>query len=52
MDPIAGLMTATITYFYLFNIEHIFGVKRLYGTSDSEAIGEIANLLRRGLEPR
>lgn len=52
VDPIAGLMTATLTDFYVFNIERIFGVKRLYGTSDSEAIGEIANLLRRGLEPR
>lgn len=52
VDPVAGLMTATITYFYLFNIQHIFGVKRLYGASDTEAIGTIATLLRRGLEPR
>lgn len=52
VDPIAGLMTATIAYFYLFNIEHVFGVKRLYGTSDKEAIGTIATLLRDGLRPR
>ncbi|MGE0712703.1 MAG: TetR/AcrR family transcriptional regulator [Planctomycetota bacterium] len=52
VDPIAGLMTATIAYFYLFNIEHIFGVRRLYGVSDSEAIGTIAEIFRRGLQPR
>ena len=39
-------------YFYLFNIEHIFGVRRLYGGSDKEAIGEIARLLRDGMRPR
>ncbi|MBX3470337.1 MAG: TetR/AcrR family transcriptional regulator [Planctomycetes bacterium] len=52
VDPIAGLMTATISYFYLFNIEHIFGVRRLYGGSDKEAIGQIARLLRDGMRPR
>lgn len=52
VDPISGLMTATISYFYLFNIEHIFGVRRLYGTSDKDAIGEIARLLRDGMRPR
>jgi AcrR family transcriptional regulator len=52
VDPITGLMTATISYFYLFNIEHIFGVRRLYGTSDKDAIGEIARLLRDGMRPR
>ncbi|RMG08571.1 MAG: TetR/AcrR family transcriptional regulator [Planctomycetota bacterium] len=52
VDPIAGLMTATISYFYLFNIERIFGVRRLYGCSDKQAIADIAALLRRGLEPR
>ena len=48
VDPVAGLMTATISFFYLFNIEHIFGVKRLYGTSDKQAIASISNLLRKG----
>lgn len=52
VDPIAGLMTATIAYFYLFNIEQIFGVKKLYGTSGREAIGTIATLLRDGMRPR
>lgn len=52
VDPISGLMTATISYFYLFNIEHIFGVRRLYGGSDKDAIGEIARLLRDGMRPR
>lgn len=52
VDPISGLMTATISYFYLFNIEHIFGVRRLYGVSDREAIGQIARLLRDGMRPR
>lgn len=52
VDPITGLMTATISYFYLFNIEHIFGVRRLYGGSDREAIGQIARLLRDGMRPR
>jgi AcrR family transcriptional regulator len=52
VDPIAGLMTATISYFYLFNIEFIFGVKRLYGVSDKRAIKDIADVLRWGLEPR
>lgn len=51
-DPIAGVMTATIVYFYLFNIEHIFGVKRLYGSSDKDAISTIATLLRDGMRPR
>lgn len=45
-------MTATIAYFYLFNIEQIFGVKKLYGTSGREAIGTIATLLRDGMRPR
>lgn len=52
VDPITGLMTATISYFYLFNIEHIFGVKRLYGVSDGDAIEGIARLLRDGMRPR
>ncbi len=52
VDPIAGLMTATISFFYLFNIEHIFGVKRLYGTSDKQAISSISTLLRKGLSAR
>jgi AcrR family transcriptional regulator len=52
VDPIAGLMTATISYFYLFNIEHIFGVRGLYGCSDKEAIDGIARLLRDGMRPR
>lgn len=52
VDPIAGLMTATIAYFYLFNIEHIFGVKKLYGTSGRAAIDTIAALLRDGMRPR
>jgi AcrR family transcriptional regulator len=52
VDPIAGLMTATISYFYLFNIEHIFGVRRLYGVSDKDAIEGIARLLRDGMRPR
>ena len=51
-DPIGGLMTATIAYFYLFNIEQIFGVRRLYGTSAKQAIGGIAKLLREGMLPR
>lgn len=52
VDPIAGLMTATISYFYLFNIEHIFGVKRLYGGSDQDAIESISKILRDGMRPR
>lgn len=52
VDPIAGLMTATISYFYLFNIEHIFGVKRLYGGSDQDAIEAISKILRDGMRPR
>lgn len=52
VDPIAGLMTATISYFYLFNIEYIFGVKRLFGMSDKAAIAAISDVLRWGLEPR
>lgn len=52
VDPVAGIMTATISYFYLFNIEQIFGVKRLYGTSDKQAIATIADLLRNGMAPR
>lgn len=52
VDPIAGVMTATIAYFYLFNIEHIFGVKRLYGGSANAAIDTIADLLRNGMAPR
>lgn len=52
VDPIAGLMTATISFFYLFNMERVFGVKRLYGTSDRAAIGTIAQLLRDGMRPR
>ena len=52
VDPISGIMTATIAFFYLFNIERVFGVKRLYGTSDREAITTISRLLREGLLPR
>ena len=52
VDPIAGLMTATIAYFYLFNMEKVFGVERLYGTSDRKAIRTIAQLLRDGMRPR
>jgi AcrR family transcriptional regulator len=52
VDPVAGLMTATIVYFYVFNVEHIFGVKRLYGSSDAKAIDTIATLLREGMLPR
>ena len=52
VDPVAGIMIATISYFYLFNIEQIFGVKRLYGGSDKQAIATIADLLRNGMAPR
>lgn len=52
VDPVTGLMTATIAYFYLFNIQQIFGVKKLYGVSDTQAIHDIAEIFRRGLEPR
>lgn len=52
VDAVAGVMTATISFFYLFNIEHIFGVKRLFGTSDKDAIGTISTLLRDGMLPR
>ncbi|MBL4848409.1 MAG: TetR/AcrR family transcriptional regulator [Planctomycetes bacterium] len=52
VDPITGLMTATISYFYLFNIQQIFGVTKLYGVSDKQAIHDIAEIFRWGLEPR
>ena len=52
VDAVAGMMTATIAFFYLFNIEQIFGVKRLYGTSDRQAIATISTLLREGMAPR
>ncbi|HBP17260.1 MAG TPA: hypothetical protein DEA08_05605 [Planctomycetes bacterium] len=52
VDPIAGLMTATIAYFYLWNIQSIFGVRRLYGGTDQQAIETIAEIFRRGLMPR
>lgn len=52
VDPVTGLMTATISYFYLFNIQQIFGVDQLYGVSDAQAIRDIAEIFRRGLEPR
>lgn len=52
VDPVTGLMTATIAYFYLFNIQQIFGVRKLYGVSDTQAIHDIAEIFRRGLEPR
>jgi len=52
VDPVTGLMTATISYFYLFNIQQIFGVTKLYGVSDKQAIHDIAEIFRRGLEPR
>ena len=52
IDPISGIMTATIAYFYLFNMEYVFGVKDFYGTSHREAIGTIARLLREGMRPR
>jgi AcrR family transcriptional regulator len=51
-DPVGAVMTATICYFYLFNIEHLFGVRRLYGTSDKQAIASISQLLREGMLPR
>lgn len=52
VDPIAGLMTATIAYFYLWNIQSIFGIRRLYGGTDQQAIETIAEIFRRGLMPR
>lgn len=52
VDPVTGLMTATISYFYLFNIQQIFGVTKLYGVSDKQAIHDIAEIFRRGLESR
>lgn len=52
VDAVAGVMTATISFFYLFNIELIFGVKRLYGSSDRDAIKTISTLLRDGMAPR
>jgi AcrR family transcriptional regulator len=52
VDGVAGVMTATISFFYLFNIEHIFGIKRLYGSSDKDAIKTISSLLREGMLPR
>lgn len=52
VDAVAGVMTATISYFYLFNMQHLFGVRRLYGTSDREAIGTIAHILRQGMVAR
>ncbi|MCA8924398.1 MAG: TetR/AcrR family transcriptional regulator [Planctomycetes bacterium] len=52
VDPIAAIMTATISYFYLFNIEYVFGVKRPFGTSDKDMIGSIATVLREGMRPR
>ncbi len=52
VDPVAALMTATISFFYLFNMEKIFGVKRLYGSSDRQAISTISRLLREGMSPR
>ncbi len=51
-DPVAGLMIATIVFFYLFNMEHVFGVKRLFGRSDREAIATISRILRDGMRPR
>lgn len=51
-DPVGAVMTATICYFYLFNIEHLFGVRRLYGGSDKQAISMISRLMRDGMLPR
>ncbi|MEZ6188176.1 MAG: TetR/AcrR family transcriptional regulator [Planctomycetota bacterium] len=52
VDPIGAIMTATISYFYLFNIEYVFGVKRPFGTSDKDMISSIATVLREGMRPR
>lgn len=52
VDPIGAIMTATISYFYLFNIEYVFGVKRPFGTSDKDMIASIATVLREGMRPR
>lgn len=51
-DPVAALMTATIAYFYLFNIEHIFGVKKLYEMPDEKAIPLVARIFREGMRAR
>lgn len=52
VDGIAGLMTVVIAFFYLFNVEHIFGVGKLYGVPDREAIRTIATVFREGMRPR
>ncbi|MFC1706275.1 TetR/AcrR family transcriptional regulator [Planctomycetota bacterium] len=52
VDPVSGLMTAMICFFYLFNMERVFGVASLYGTSDRDAIATISQLLREGMSPR
>jgi len=51
-DGVAGVMTATICFFYLFNIQQVFGVPKLFGASDQAAIGTISGLLRDGMRPR
>lgn len=52
VEPVGAMMMATILYFYLFNIEHVFGVRRLFGVSDGEAIGMISRILREGMRAR
>ena len=49
---VPALMTATILFFYLFNVEHLFGVPKLLGVPDDEAIRLISGIVRKGVEPR
>ncbi|MBI4577245.1 MAG: TetR/AcrR family transcriptional regulator [Planctomycetes bacterium] len=52
VDPVAALMTATIAFFYYFNMERVFGVRRLFGVGDAEAVALMARTFREGMRPR
>jgi hypothetical protein len=52
VDPLVAVMLATRWFFYFFTVEKCFGVPMHFGLDAHQAVHELSNILRRGLEPR
>ncbi len=48
-DPVAALMTITLSYFNYFTVEVVFGARKHFGLSDRQVIEGMAGLFGRGL---